>query len=716
MAEEARQNRLMIPHNTVKVCSYGNNGEVETRTNASALFILAERGKEPLDEIARSLGIDIDLDLFDLVSFLVNCIMDPFPFPVSRARETSRQNPSYETIQSYLSKVKGVIHFPVIANPYRGNYPVSYGCLLYLYITGRLVMEITVDRKSFPEGSTVFGVLTELVFRQADIQDGDGMLLATADENYEDEDEDPENPRYRYSFATVTGFDQLLDKIKEIGYIPRMQSDIISDFTNNVISGAIPLFRLVDPEPLPTYEEIINMEAGQANDLRSYLTDYSDAELRQAYDIYVTSRNTYKTRTLDQLVKRIRSLTPFWSYSYLNCSDYDTEIDVKTFNTFTEARQEMEEDDLILSYGFCHQKRCFTAAILLDSLFTDADGVLHFYIPGRLEPRDFLSAENEGASKPEFDLQGVGHLVEILKAIPNQYRSPVLSQLLEKASEYFKYLGSGVSAYFGLIKGQMRKLNQETTNVLKSFFLWMVVFSMWIRKWKGPGHPYPERWTEDSVVNADVCTGDERDKNVLDQLTVFLSIRTLASLTNRNLGEEFNFDMPPGDALEIYKKTFGRLYPDPDAISLDDQDFLRQTGHLFRIIDQIRFIHTQSPGQFTLGTGDNGLFTLLLYKALRSGMCLAHFNDLIRETALLTLNGLYGANNYDQQVTETIENLYNWPEAPPYQSSNFNLTGHVVNSIRFGETIFEVSFEDQQFYESLYLQYLSPGAEDWFRA
>lgn len=50
------------------------------------------------------------------------------------------------------------------------------------------------------------------------------------------------------------------------------------------------------------------------------------------------------------------------------------------------------------------------------------------------------------------------------------------------------------------------------------FFSWLFLFSMWVRFWKGPGHPYPATWNEQ---NPDTCLYKQRDENVEIELKVY---------------------------------------------------------------------------------------------------------------------------------------------------------------------------------------------------
>ena len=222
----------------------GGKGTVKVRINA--LFHMAEWNHDVLHLILLRMGVEIPLSPISTIKFLINALLDPFPFPeTSVVRERLRLERSLfnfetdktdETRRSVLRRIIREIEYSNVNDMRRPashlNFEELYdGDLLYGYLTGRFVgcdYRPPPPSEEDPVWVTHFGLLLR------------EKILEDCSTSHPCRHLSEPSGRLVDTLLDIRNFNGLLGRIRKIGMIPNFDNSIIvEDFIVRIRDGTL---------------------------------------------------------------------------------------------------------------------------------------------------------------------------------------------------------------------------------------------------------------------------------------------------------------------------------------------------------------------------------------------------------------------------------------------------------------------------------------------
>ena len=470
--------------------------------NKSLLKYLMEQPPSFIANVLGNLGIDKingTIDIFYELAFFLNRLNAPII-------HTNRDNISY--ISSL--DIDQLISILMISNAQRYQfayslkaYPWGHVYLLYAVLTGNIPPDPYIIRNSFDRYKALVPVEPY-------------KISALAWNFY-----GPRTTRDRYSspYKYVAGIknispleaivlssslqdvDQL---INENGMVPppQVQSSIDKFY---YFAGAMGSYNTVYTRPAGLQQPgpLTGMEFIDAVNL---LLMYTDRELLDAYpipDIWANRLNLVRL-----IFENYRG--PVWRLLVKDCKNDDT------FNVIEdELHGTINKDnkaDPTFSYGTYHNYRCYQTSELVASFHEDESG-FHFTVPDWINPA--LNIGRVGSNIEEFSGKSMLQLLDVINSyLEEENADIILKPLIDKINLGLSKLDIIREELANNIK--IYESFQEPEKQWATIYLvWLFLFSMWMRFWKGPGHSYPF-----TTKSPDYCESPIRDEHIILQLFV----------------------------------------------------------------------------------------------------------------------------------------------------------------------------------------------------
>jgi len=178
------------------------------------------------------------------------------------------------------------------------------------------------------------------------------------------------------------------------------------------------------------------------------------------------------------------------------------------------AMNKRDREDPTLSYGIHRNYRCYQAGELEES-FTEYDGVFLFRVPDWT-----VNGIDPITNEPlihEFPLDSIKQLKILLERECTNYNVAGLLTKIKVGLDLMK----SATMHTRQLKQQLEQFTPEQKHIVELYLAWMFTYAMWMRFWKGPGHPWPlakVNVTRKSERNrAQRAAPQERDEHIFIQ-------------------------------------------------------------------------------------------------------------------------------------------------------------------------------------------------------
>jgi hypothetical protein len=216
--------------------------------------------------------------------------------------------------------------------------------------------------------------------------------------------------------------------------------------------------------------------------LSNYLRRLSDRELFSILGAHVPYQNR------EQLLVRLRSLFSERQFFFPVSRD-------RAVNEENVLGEEVKDRTVfVLAFGTVLSYRLYTPEELLASFFPDNEEGIQFRFP-------------EGPSGATFANYHIHSLRRVLPLFPS---NSDCQQLMARVEEGLAHQGEW-SDYERDVVRQLRRFPSAAIDEIKVFLHNLLDAGMYMRRWKGPGHPYPHSESE-------TLTGDLPEQQVKHQI------------------------------------------------------------------------------------------------------------------------------------------------------------------------------------------------------
>lgn len=326
--------------------------------------------------------------------------------------------------------------------------------------------------------------------------------------------------------AAVTD-DNLLDSMLQFGMIGQ---SLFNKWKQDKKQGLMKA-RVLYKSELPFYKYIlvrspdtpvmtVLRKGMDTNAINDKLKVYTLEEIKNNYE--------FKDSDLDREsivadLQNIFSEDPKWTLNHEWCNNDETDNIMQL-----EKHKDVNKADIenpTLSFGYPGNYRCYQVDELLAGFRLDTENeIFHFFVPDFQAPDPKLNrpammdpTTGEALTK-EFSLSSMKQLMDLLNKETKKNRNVYLQQLLTKVTEGVKYMQDATNRLKAQ-KNIFQKMTPEQQNMIRLYLVWVFVYSMWMRFWKGPGTPYPTAWQEGGG-GAERCETGARDEHIFIQHSI----------------------------------------------------------------------------------------------------------------------------------------------------------------------------------------------------
>lgn len=305
------------------------------------------------------------------------------------------------------------------------------------------------------------------------------------------------------------------DEISAASSSPALLATMTQDEKFRFIQGELSLYHNVVTRPAGMLQPPVL--AGKTRDEIANLTSYyTNVELIQAYE----PRGNWSSR--NELIKLIQddvTGTARWSFVNKYCTNDDT------MNIMSgEQHGDINKDDIedpTLSFGVHKNYRCYQVSELEGS-FREYDGTFMFHVPDWTQGA--IDSITGTPLAREFPVDSIKQLHILLQRFEGRYN---VVGLIGKIEEGLNILKSARMQTLHF-KRQYDGFTPEQKIIVDKYLAWMFMYAMWMRFWKGPGHPWPVSKVnvrrESERNRAHRSSPEERDEHVFVQEAVRTSI------------------------------------------------------------------------------------------------------------------------------------------------------------------------------------------------
>lgn len=278
------------------------------------------------------------------------------------------------------------------------------------------------------------------------------------------------------------------------------------------------------------YKMLVNTDNTNTVALMSKLLEkYTSMELYMYYDLPETepSRIYREALILAILVSYTRIRWRFYDNGTCQNSSIENVITLET-------KSDMDKNDPVnptFVYGVPGIGMCYQLDELMTA-FEPIDGVYKFINPDFNQNNILVNDITNQPVTKEFTTESIQQLRELvydrLDVIADESESIEYKNSLEK---FLLLIDKGLefkldtNRQFNIYMQEYRKFDQKQTELVNEFFAWLFIFGMWMRYWRGPMYPWPERRIT-NISSKDRskqgrCDAPERDQYVIIQSRVY---------------------------------------------------------------------------------------------------------------------------------------------------------------------------------------------------
>ena len=254
------------------------------------------------------------------------------------------------------------------------------------------------------------------------------------------------------------------------------------------------------------------------NQITNMLSVYTLKEIVDAYEPEGTWSN--RDELIETIALEARGGSRWsWRHSYCNNDDTLNILEVEPHGKVDKG----DPTDPTLSYGVQKNYRCYQLSELA-ATFTDYDGAFIFRVPDWTAPgpnRPTQIDPTTGAPLiSEFPLESIRQLQQLLQNPPPGYNVNTLTAKIQEGLAVNTEANMRVRA----LKAQYDKFTPEQQYLAKLYLVWLFVYGMWMRFWKGPGFPWPTFRVD--VLDARArereqrCSPEDRDEHSFIQQAI----------------------------------------------------------------------------------------------------------------------------------------------------------------------------------------------------
>lgn len=438
------------------------------------------------------------------------------------------------------------------------------------------------------------------------------------------------------TFEKETLADKIIIYCSNHDFVPVMKHYGIISPDPNINSNRNMLYKYFITE-MSNYDEILNRPPNTPYPypLNKLLNELLTQDDDRFLDYYLLIKQQLEIYTLEEIVKAYEPKVPWtdrkkllnniiksylgdpvWSFRNKWCNNDDT------YNIISmELHGNENKDDPnnpTLSYGYPRTYRCYQVDEL-EANFREVDGFFIFGVP---DWRDNVIDDMTGEKmQKSFAKDSILQLRTVLKENP-QYQT---YGLLNKIDYGLKIL-KNQDQIMDILKDKYNKLDNTEKYLFNLFIVWLFTYAMWMRRWNGPGYPWP---VSNAVINKNKEQFCERGDNI----------------------EHLFIQQGVHDALNDNFNAYPNLNNLIESIPIINYNFETKEKQIY--------------------TSQNTLLSNILRLIEHGSFCVAHASDLLLGTAYNIMRTVLGRNNI-QQINELIAEII------PYIS---NIEQQVVNNL-----------------------------------
>jgi hypothetical protein len=260
------------------------------------------------------------------------------------------------------------------------------------------------------------------------------------------------------------------------------------------------------PDDIILFPTILSQ--GKTEDTKRRLRQYTTKELINTYE--PTSDWITRENLIDIIIRD--GLSPArWSWRHLHCQNDDT-MNIHEFKQHGDINKD-DPNDPTLSYGIQANYRCYQISELI-TMFSE--------YPEEFRDPDY-HRDNLGIDPTtgleysrSFSVESIKRLRELLRQSPKEYNVKNLVDVIDRKL-------TTLDENMLKIKRMKEEYDQFDVNqqyLANLFIVWVFLYGMWMRFWKGPGYP----WVY-SPSDIDMCIPSDRDEHIFIQNVIVMAIK-----------------------------------------------------------------------------------------------------------------------------------------------------------------------------------------------
>lgn len=472
----------------------------------------------------------------------------------------------------------------------------------------------------------------------------------------------------------IDSHDGMVLRMKECGIIPRVNVMYYQVLINNAEMYKDVFDRKPNIRHLTEFTTRRGIEYLRSSE-RSILSHYTDMELYTNFGIDILR---FDRRVISRWLPNDLD-TARWRMTYYGCNNLDL-VEALTGDTFKAEMERVEDgQDIIVGYGTFYDHRCINIDLLKDYLLPTT-GELN--VPGYMKPylRDDKYPNDSLSNVQVFTIEQARELYYTLAAIPQAKQPQVVHQFIDSLYQVF-FVREGITMYNARLRKHFSDPGDGLSEPFRRLFLWLMyellVLSLSMIKWRGPGYPYPYNFREDELANnANLCTEEEMDVNVIRDMQDFIVISTISA--------------NPDDfaAFEHFKDRFRSILG--DEYTPDDPSFREQINNLNSLLRTLTVVNITSGSPSVTVGPDSNIVNLLNYVST-GDKCTAHTSDIIRDSIVHVIK--YLTDESDEEINNGVNTVISTNFGIPRdQFQPFDVKEFVKSSGHFDPQI-EISLE-----------------------
>lgn len=254
------------------------------------------------------------------------------------------------------------------------------------------------------------------------------------------------------------------------------------------IIANISQYRWIYTRNMSSFFSLQQLAGMSDRNIREYLRQLTDDELYSQLGAFVP----YLSR--ESMIERLVSLFTTPSFFFPLIRDRSRYLNTETISGSLVS----DRSTFVIAFGTIYRHHLYEFDDLLGSFYFDSEsGIFAFRHPENPREEYSISEINSlilllSASLPDY-------LADLISSYPPM---PIIRELTKRVIEGMESLKERAS-YDGVARNQIRKLPGEEYELVRLFLYALFNIGMYMRRWKGPPHPYPLDEKSTLVKNMD---------------------------------------------------------------------------------------------------------------------------------------------------------------------------------------------------------------------